>query len=211
MTSKLNRRIYLLWAVSSLSVGCNEEPKASPPMSAAAASASAALEAARQAAAERSARKVTRRAKTDADLILNPERRAKLEAAVPEAKDFLDAKELESKLFKQELKRGATDAALKAFDKLATGRFVLFSGYLMEPKDDGFDLAIRYTPRDPADPVGLTATWFPVRFSGVKGYDRSLYQGGEPVAVLARYEGAQKTSQARDVVLLEEWLWPAQP
>lgn len=186
---------------------CNDKPEATPGISAAAASASAALEAAKQAAAQRSQRKVVRRAKNDADLVLTPERRAKLESATGEAKGFLDAKELEAKLFKQELKRGANDVALKAFDKMASKHFVLFSGYIIEPKAGGFDLAIRYTPRDPADPVGLTATWFPVHFSDVKGYDASQYQGGEPVAILAYYEGNQATSRARDVILLEEWAW----
>lgn len=185
--------------------GCDSKP-ATPPVSEAAASASAALEAAKKAAAERSARKVIKRAKNEADLVLSPERRAKLEAIVPEAKGFLDHRgELEPKLFGKELKRGATDAALEAFDKLAKGRYVLFSGYVMDPKPEGFDLAVRYTPRDPADPVGLTATWFPVHFSQVKGYDASAYMGGEPVAVLAKYEGGQATSAARDCISLEEW------
>lgn len=207
MPSKLPHLCVVLSALC-LGQACNDKPEEKPTMSAAAASASAALEAIKQAAAERSQRKVIRRAKSDADLVLTPERRAKLESVVPDAKGFLDSKELEAALFKQELKRGATDAALKSFDKLAAKRFVLFSGYIMEPKARGFDLAIRYTPRDPADPVGLTATWFPVHFSDVKGYDHSQYQGGEPVTVLARYEGNQATSQARDVILLEEWVWP---
>lgn len=186
--------------------GCDSKPEAPPPPSAAAVSASAALEAAQKAAAERSARKVIKRAKTEADLVVTPERRAKLEAVVPEAKGFIDQREeLEPKLFKQELKRGANDTALEAFDKLAKGKYVLFSGYIIEPKPEGFDLAVRYTPRDPADPVGLTATWFPVHFTQVRGYDATAYQGGEPVAVLAKYEGAQATSAARDLISLEEW------
>jgi hypothetical protein len=211
MTSTSVSRLAVTCGVLSLFVACDDKADKTPSVSAAAVSASAALEAAKQAAAERSQRKVVRRAKTDADLLLNPERRAKLESVVPEAKGFLDSKELEASLFKQELKRGATDVALKAFDKLAKDRFVLFSGYIMDPKESGFDLAIRYTPRDPADPVGLTATWFPVHFSNVKGYDNTQYQGGEPVTILARYAGNQTTSQARDVILLEEWLWPAKP
>lgn len=210
MNSRLVSFALFLGALS-LGSGCNEKPDATPPVSAAAVSASAALEAIKQAAAERSKRKVVRRAKTDADLVLNAERRAKLESVVAEAKGFLDSKELENKLFKQELKRGANDVALKAFDKLAAKHFVLFSGYIIEPKENAFDLAIRYTPRDPADPVGLTATWFPVHFSSVKGYDAAQYQGGEPVTILAYYEGGQATSQARDVILLEEWVWPGTP
>lgn len=210
MKSKLLAQ-SLICLVSSLGTACNDKPEPTPTMSEAALSASAALEAIKQAAAERSQRKVIKRAKTEADVVLTAERRNKLESVVPEAKGFLDAKELEAQLFKQDLKRGANDAALQAFDKLAANRFVLFSGYIIEPKASGFDLAIRYTPRDPKDPVGLTATWFPVHFSDVKGYDVAHYQGGEPVAILARYEGKQNTTQARDVILLEEWEWPATP
>jgi hypothetical protein len=199
-------RLPLIVAGSLLAtLGCDSKPTA-PPLSEAAVSASAALEAAKKAAAEKSTRKVIKRAKNEADLLLSPERRAKLESIVPEAKGFLDQREgLEPTLFKQELKRGANDTAIKAFDKLAKDRYVLFSGYVIDPKPEGFDLAVRYTPRDPADPVGLTATWFPVHFSQVKGYDAAAYRGGEPVAILAKYEGAQATMGGRDVISLEEW------
>lgn len=189
-----------------LALGCDStSPTVSPPVSESAAAASAALEAAKKAAAEKSNRRVVKRAKNEADLVVTPERRAKLEAAVPEAKGFLDQRELEPQLFKQDLKRGANDAGLKAFDKVAKGRFVLFSGYIIDPKPEGFDLAVRYTPRDPADPVGLTATWFPVHFRQVRGYDVTAYRAGEQLAVLAFYDGNQETSRARDVILLEEW------
>ena len=198
----------LLIAVGSLltTLGCDSKPAPPPPVSEAASAASAALEAAKRSAAERVTKKVIKRAKNEADLVVTPERRAKVESLVPDANGFLDQREdLEPKLFKQELKRGANDTALKAFDKLAKGRFVLFSGYIIDPKPDGFDLAVRYTPRDPADPVGLTATWFPVHFTQVKGYDASAYKGGEPVAILAKYEGNQTTSAARDLISSEEW------
>lgn len=194
----------LIFVESSAVVGCESKP-ATPPPSEAAVSASAALEAVKKAAAEKSTRKVIRRAKNEADLVLSPERRAKLESVVPEAKGFLDGRELEANLYKQELKRGANDTALKAYDKLAKGRYVLFTGYIIDPKPEGFDMAVRYTPRDPADPVGLTATWFPVHFTQVKGYDSTAYQGGESIAILAKYEGAQAASAARDVISLEEW------
>lgn len=205
-------RVHLpLWVVGSLIfveslgvVGCESKP-ATPPPSEAALSASAALEAVKKAAAEKSTRKVIRRAKNEADLVLSPERRAKLESVVPEAKGFLDSRDIEASLYKQELQRGANDTALKAFDKLAKGRYVLFAGYIIDPKPDSFDMAVRYTPRDPADPVGLTATWFPVHFTQVKGYDATAYQGGESVAILAKYEGAQVASSARDAISLEEW------
>jgi hypothetical protein len=212
MRAYLKQRVVGRWLVVSplmwgLLTACDSKPKEQTPpqVSEAAAAASAALEAAKAAAAEKAARKVIRRAKDDADLVVTPERRAKVEAAVADAKGFLDQRELEQQLHKLELKRGNNEAAIKAFDKLAKGRFVLFTGYIVDPKADGFDLAVRYTPRDPADPVGLTATWFPVHFTNVEGYDLAAYGAGERLAVLARYEGAQRTSQARDLLLLEQW------
>lgn len=208
----LKKRVVGLWLVGaplmcSLLTGCDSKPKeqAAPPVSEAAAAASAALEAARAAAVEKATRKVIRRAKDEADLLVTPERRAKLEATVPDAKGFLDQRELEPQLHKLDLKRGNNEAAIKAFDKLAKGRFVLFTGYIVDPNTEGFALALRYTPRDPADPVGLTATWFPVHFTNVEGYDPAAYRAGERLAVLARYEGSQRTSQARDLILLEQW------
>lgn len=212
MRAYLAKQVIGRWLVvsplmCSLLTSCDSKTKEETPpqISEAAAAASAALEAARAAAAEKAARKVIRRAKDDADLIVTPERRAKIEAAVPDAKGFLDQRELEQQLHKQDLKRGNNEAAIKAFDKLAKGRFVLFTGYIVDPKADGFELALRYTPRDPADPVGLTATWFPVHFANVEGYDATAYRAGERLAVLARYEGAQRASQARDLILLEQW------
>jgi hypothetical protein len=200
------RRLLLVSGTLSAALACDaEERPVSPAVSEAAAGASAALESAKKAAAEKVSRKVVRRAKNEADLVVTPERRAKLEAAVPEAKGFLDQRELEPLLFKRELKRGATDDGLEAFDKLAKGRFVLFSGNIIDPKAERFDLAVRYTPRDPADPVGLTATWFPVHFERVAGYDPNVYHAGDPIAVLAFYEGQQTTQKARDVILLEQW------
>ncbi len=199
------RTLILVSGTLAAAVACESQAPAPPAISEAASAASAALENAKKAAVEKATRKVTRRAKNEADLVVTPDRRAKLEAAVPEAKGFLDQRDLEPQLFKRELKRGANDAGLEAFDKLAKGRFVLFSGYIIDPKPDGFDLAVRYTPRDPADPVGLTATWFPVHFERVAGYDASVYQVGDPIAVLARYEGKRVTRDARDVILLEQW------
>ena len=132
-------------------------------------------------------------------------RRAKLEAAYPLAKDFLEQSAVEQELFGKPLKRGANDAAVAAFDRLAKGRYVLFTGNIMSPAADGFELAVRYTPREATDPMGLTATWFPVRFQNVEGYDQAQYRGGEPTAILAKYEGKQQTSAAADVILLEQW------
>lgn len=206
---RVSRRICSVLAVVALAACERDSPPTqdpeSTPIPSAAAAASAALEAARQAAAAKATRQVVKRPKDAAELILTPPRRAKLEAAYPQAKDFLDQSAIEQELFGKPLKRGANDAAVAAFDRLAKGRYVLFTGNIMSPAADGFELAVRYTPREATDPMGLTATWFPVRFQNVKGYDQAQYRGGEPTAILAKYEGKQQTSAAADVILLEQW------
>src|SRR5690606_27608589 len=183
----------------------SESPASSQPRSTAAAAAHAALEAAKQAAAKKASRKVIRRPKDVAELFLTPERRAKIESANPQAKGFLDQATLEQQLFDKALNRGNNDAAVAVFDRLAKGRYVLFRGNIMAPEGDALELAVRYTPREATDPMGLTATWFPVRFTNVKGYDSAQYRAGQPAAILAKYEGKQRTSDAVDLILLEQW------
>ncbi len=146
-----------------------------------------------------------RKAENIAELVLNSGRRRKLEAAFPEAQGFLEVGKLEEALYKKNIPRGKAALAVKRFDALAKGKWVLFVGNVGEKSADGFQLAVRYTPRDPKDPFGLTSNWFPIHFSGVEGYVPSEYEPGQPIAVLARYEGKQQTSSARDVVLLGSW------
>ena len=85
MRAYLKQRVVGRWLVVSplmwgLLTACDSKPKEQTPpqVSEAAAAASAALEAAKAAAAEKAARKVIRRAKDDADLVVTPERRAKV-------------------------------------------------------------------------------------------------------------------------------------
>jgi len=192
----------------------NERSGAQPttgPTSTAAAAASAALEAAKKAAAEKANRKVIRRPKDAAELLLTPERRTKIESANPKAQGFLDQATLEQQLFQKALNRGNNEAAVAAFDRLAKGRYVLFTGNIMAPESDRFQLAVRYTPREATDPMGLTATWFPVHFRNVTGYDHGQYRAGQPAAVLARYDGKQQTSNGVDIILLEQWDFGAAP
>jgi hypothetical protein len=151
------------------------------------------------------AKPIIRRPSGLEDLVLTAERRARIEAAYPEAKGFLDGAELESRLYEQRLPRGKDTKARATLDALAQGKWVLFTGNLMNATKDGFELALRYTPRDAKDRLGLTSTWLGIEFSNISGYDSSQYRAGEPVAILARYDGKQRAVAGYDLVLSNRW------
>lgn len=147
----------------------------------------------------------TRRPIDESDVLLLPGRRARLEALAPEAKGFLTSGELEEKLYSLNLRRGVDADALKAFDGMVKGRWILFTGNIGGLAKDSFELPIRYTPRDPKDALGLTSTYFGVKFTNVKGYDMSEYRQGELAVILARYDGDKTAKAGYDVVLLRRW------
>lgn len=132
------------------------------------------------------------------------DRRMKVESANPEAKGFLVASDLETKL-KANKTLKAKEAGVTAFDKMASGHWVLFAGPLSNPTDTGFDLGITYTPQIPGDIMGMSRQWFPVTFSGVKGYDASSFKAGQMVVVLAKYVGKQKAENGQELVATGIW------
>jgi hypothetical protein len=158
-----------------------------------------------QAAPTEPEKPIVRRAKDPGDLVVTPERRARVESLVPEAKGFVTSEELEAELYNMQLARGKDPAAVKALDKIAAGKWVLFSGNIGSLAASTFELPVRYTPRDPNDVMGITAVWIPVQFSNVKGYSEKEYRTGELAVVLAKYEGAKKATPGHDVILLEKW------
>jgi len=138
------------------------------------------------------------------DTQVTAERRSKAEAANSDAKGFLVATELETKL-KANKTLKAKEAGVTAFDKMASGRWVLFAGPLSNPTDSGFDLGITYTPQIEGDVMGMSRQWFPVTFSGVKGYDVSQFKAGQMVVVLAKYVGKQKAENGQELVASGNW------
>jgi len=148
------------------------------------------------------------RPKDSVDLIVSAEKRARVEHLAPEARGFLTSDDIEKRLYAMELKRGKDADAVKAIDKIAKGKWVLFTGNIGNLTDQGCELPIRYTPKDPNDALGLTSVWVPVRLSSIKGYDRTEYQPGELAVILARYDGGLKAGQGYDVVLLRAWFPP---
>jgi hypothetical protein len=87
----------------------------------------------------------------------------------------------------------------------AQGKWVLFTGNVITPTPQGFALPLRYTPRDPNDKLGLTSTWLTVKLSSINGYDPSQYRAGEPMAILAKYNGNELASPGYDLILLDQW------
>ncbi len=189
-------------------VGCNSKPREDHAAIAAIASNSMAIRAPTELASAPAAVSVkpgTRRPIDESDILLLPGRRTRLEALAPESKGFLTSAELEEKLYSLNLRRGVDADALRAFDGMAKGRWVLFTGNIGALEKDSFELPIRYTPKDAKDPLGLTSTWFGVKFTNVKGYDMAEYRQGELAVVLARYDGDKSAKAGYDVVLLRRW------
>lgn len=148
---------------------------------------------------------VVQRPKDEADLLVSSSKRARVEAFAPEAAGFLTAADLEEQLYKMQLKRGKDADAVKALDRLAKGKWVLFTGNIGSIKPDSFELPIRYTPRDPNDAMGITNVWIPIKLTKIRGYDGNEYRAGELAVVLAKYEGKQTAEGGYDVVLLKHW------
>jgi len=138
------------------------------------------------------------------DVELTPDRRTKVEAAMPEAKGFVVARDVEEKL-KANKKLKEKEAGVAAFDKLVAGKWVLFTGPIANLTESGFDLGITYTPQIKGDLMGMSRQWFPVTFSNVKGYDQNKFKVGNVVVVLAKYSGKQKAGPGEELVDAGVW------
>jgi hypothetical protein len=140
------------------------------------------------------------------DLALTDARRSKIEQAVPEAKGFVEASDIEKDLQKKKIKsddEGA--AAAKAFDGQARGKWVLFRGNITNMKPDSFELGVTYTPQIAGDAIGMSRKFFLVGFKDVKGYEVSAYKGGQLIVVLAKYLGNKQASPGYDLHALGDW------
>jgi hypothetical protein len=133
---------------------------------------------------------------------LTPERRAKIEAAIPDAKDFIDAKELGHEL------GGAADfnkAFAGAVAKKGAGKWILFRGTMNAIKKDSFAIAVTMLEVDPNSPFGAPRF---VMFTAqdIKGYDAAKYQAGDDGAILAKLTpGKNEIKPGFDLVALGNW------
>ncbi len=138
------------------------------------------------------------------DTELTDARRTALETKYPSAKGFLVAKDLEGKL-KGDKKIKDKKAAVAAFDKAAKGKWVLFSGPLVNLTDKGFDLGVTYTSQMANDPLGMSRQFFEVTLTEIEGYEKDKFKAGEVVVVLAKYNGDGKAGPGNEVVANGAW------
>jgi hypothetical protein len=138
------------------------------------------------------------------DTELTDARRAAIEKDVAEAKGFVVATEIESDL-KEDKAVSEEKAALAAFDKAAKGKWVLFTGPMVNLTDDGFDIGITYTPLAPNDRMGMSRQFFTVTLSEVEGYEKGDFEAGDKVVVLAKYTGNKIAKPGYELV--EKGVW----
>ncbi len=138
------------------------------------------------------------------DLTLTPERRTAIETKYPAEKGFLVEKDVEATLQKNKaLKDEKT--ALAAFDKLAKGKWILFTGNAANLAASNFDMGVVYTPQIPGDSIGMSKQWFPVHMSEVEGYEQDALKTGDMVVVLVKYDGASKATPGQELVATGVW------
>jgi hypothetical protein len=119
---------------------------------------------------------------------LTPERRGKLEAAIAEAKGFVDAKEIGAAMVDDvAFNKTFADALTK---KSADG-WILFRGTMNDLQKDTFALAMMIAEVDPNSPIGAPKVVI-FHAKDVKGYDASKYQAGDYGAILAKFAGGAK-------------------
>jgi hypothetical protein len=138
------------------------------------------------------------------DTALTPERRSAIESKYGAAKGFLAAADLEKKL-KADKTLKDKKAAVAAFDKAARGKWVLFTGPLVNLTDDGFDVGFEYSPQLPNDPMGMSRQFFEVTSTKVEGYKKDAFKAGNVVVVLVKYNGAGKASPGYELVSQNAW------
>jgi hypothetical protein len=185
-------------------IGCEEaKPQAAPAATAAAAPAPTPTPTPTPSAAPApAADKAARPSKIDTEL--TPARRAAIEAKNGKAAGFLVASELEAKLKANKALKDKK-SAISAFDKAASGKWVLFTGPLVNLTEAGFDMGIVYTPQLPNDPMGMSRQFFEVTLSNVEGYAKDSFKDGNVVVVLAKYNGGGKAGPGQELVAAGDW------
>jgi hypothetical protein len=189
--------------LSPLLAGCEDEkPSAAAKPAATQAAAPAPTPSTPPPAAEAPAKTTERPSKID--MSLTPERRSAIESKYGAAKGFVAAADLEKKL-KADKTLKDKKAAVAAFDKAARGKWVLFTGPLVNLTDDGFDVGFEYSPQLPNDPMGMSRQFFEVTLTKVEGYAKDQFKAGNVVVVLVKYNGAQKGSPGYELVSQNVW------
>ena len=130
---------------------------------------------------------------------LNAERRARIEAKIPEAEGFLVAAEIERELWQdQEVDR--EEVALEKLDARAKDKWILFVGPMLDLDADGYVMTLTYHPGSKRDKMKVTPTWLRVELTDIRGYSSILTREGMETAVLAKYRGKGKAAPAHDLI-----------
>ena len=187
----------------SLLPGCEDEKPPAPPAAPSAAPAPVATPAPTPAATPEPPKKTDGRP-SKVPTELTPARRAAIETKYPATKGFVAASDLQAKL-KADKTLKDKKSAITAFDKQAKGKWLLFTGPLVNLKSDAFDMAFEYTPQLPNDPMGMSRQFFEVSMSKVEGYDQELFKLGNVGVVLVKYTGAAQASPGYELVALGAW------
>jgi hypothetical protein len=186
-------------------MGCEDEkpsPAAKPAVTPAAAPTPSPTPSAPSPATEPAAKTSERPSKID--MALTPERRSAIESKYGAATGFLAAAELEKKL-KADKTLKDKKAAIAAFDKAARGKWVLFTGPLVNLTDDGFDVGFEYSPQLPNDPMGMSRQFFEVTLTKIEGYSKDAFKAGNVVVALVKYNGGGKASPGYELVSTNVW------
>jgi hypothetical protein len=136
------------------------------------------------------------------DTKVTPERRQRIEAAIPESKGFLVETDLEDGLKKKKFDKEPPGVA--AFESKAKGKWIVFGGPISNLTSSGFDLPITYAQAE-GDSIGMSRKWFMVTFSDVKGYDSGKFKAGQTIVVAARYNGKKQASPGSELIELGQW------
>jgi hypothetical protein len=185
-----------------LLLGCEDEKPAPTKATPSAAVAAAPVPSAAPAEAPKPKKADGRPSKVDTEL--TPSRRAAVEAKYAASKGFLVASELQSTL-KADKSLKDKKAAIAKFDKLARGKWVLFTGPFVNATDDGFDIGVEYTPQLPNDPMGMSRQFFEVTLTQVEGYAKEDFKSGNVGVVLVKYNGGAKASPGYELVAANAW------
>jgi hypothetical protein len=202
MKTRVTRLCCVVGCLFPLLLACEEEKPAPAKAAPSAAPAAAAPVPSAAPAAPKAEKTSARPSKVDTEL--TPARRSAVEAKYAAAKGFLSATDLQAKL-KADKTLKDKKAAITAFDKLARGKWVLFTGPLVNAKDDTFDVGLEYTPQLPNDPMGMSRQFFEVSMTQVEGYVKDDFKSGNVGVVLVKYNGAAKASPGYELVSAGAW------
>jgi hypothetical protein len=204
MKTRLQLAHVVCCGLFGLLIGCEEDKSAAKPAapSAVPTTSPPAPVVSATAAATAASKGGDRPSKVDTEL--TPARRTAVETKYPAAKGFVAAAELQTKL-KADKTLKDKKAAVAAFDRLARGKWVLFTGPLVNLKDDAFDIGFEYTPQLPNDPMGMSRQFFEVSLSKVEGYEKDAFKGGNVGVVLVKYNGATQAAPGYELVATGAW------